>query len=144
MFPLPGLMGGLWKPLLGILIVGGLVFYWYYLTSKIDKQALMIQNLQAQAADLARQRDDIKQRCADNEATLKKAIDDQNAQLRAFEGKVADLQGRVAEQQKKSQAQKQEYEKRIADIRQQPKPTTCDNSIKFLIEQGRRATWIGQ
>jgi len=144
MFPLAGLMGGLWKPLLGIVVVGGLVFYWYYLTSKIDKQALTIQNLQAQAADLARQRDDIKQRCADNEATLKKAIDDQNAQLRVFESKVADLQNRAAAQQKKSQAQKQEYEKRIAEISQLPKPTTCDNSIKFLIDQGRRATWLGQ
>jgi len=139
-----GLMGGLWKPLLGVLVIGGVVFYWYYLTSRIDKQALMIQNLQAQSADLARQRDDIKQRCADNEATLKKAIDDQNAQIRVFETKAADLQRQVAEQQKKTQAQKQEYDKRIADIRQLPKPTTCDNSIKFLIDQGRKATWVGQ
>ena len=139
-----GLMGGLWKPLLGILVIGGVVFYWYYLTNKIDKQALMIQNLQAQAADLARQRDDIKQRCADNEATLKKAIDDQNAKLRDFQTKADALQRQVVEQQKKTQAQKQEYDKRIADIRQLPKPTTCDNSIKFLIDQGRKATWVGQ
>ncbi|HTT37885.1 MAG TPA: hypothetical protein VMH32_09470 [Burkholderiales bacterium] len=139
-----GLIGGLWKPLLGVLVIGGVVFYWYYLTSKIDKQALTIQNLQAQAADLARQRDDIKTRCAENEATLKKAIDDQNAQLRDFQSKAEALQKQVVEQQKKTQAQKQEYDKRIADIRQLPKPTTCDSSIKFLIDQGRKATWVGQ
>jgi RNase P protein component len=142
--PIFGLLGTFWKPLVGLLVIGGVVFYWYYLTSKIENQALQIVNLKSQAADLAHQRDDIKRRCEENTATLKKALEDQNANILAFQGKAEEMEKRAAQQQKITQTQKQQYDKRLEALRQEQKPATCEGSIKFLIEEGRKATWIGQ
>jgi len=137
--------GGLlkyWKIILPVLAVLGLVWYIHHLQAKAEKY----ENLYNQDIVIIQQWSE-KFETLDSQykayvITCKAEIAKQNEQVEAVAAQAEKFKQQASAAKQQSDVLRKQYEKRIQDILNEPKPADCPGSIHYLIEHAKEmGTW---
>jgi Ca2+/H+ antiporter len=123
-----------WKQIIVVVAIVLIYLYWVDRTHTIKTQADTIVQLKAANANLT-------QAVVDQQNTFKATISSQNAQIEGFVKQTAAQQQRILDAQKKQDDIKTAYDKKIYEILHEVKPTTCQESIDYLINASKELKW---
>lgn len=123
-----------WKVCLGLFVVGCFVFYIYSLNKNLD-------TLRAEYHQLEKDYEVVVERCKNNMANLEQSILEQNEAIRALNVEVEEKRQAIDEAVKRNDDLKQKFDKQVVDILQEETPSTCDESIKYLIDGTEDLQW---
>jgi hypothetical protein len=141
-----GLLGGVfdfvikyWKIVVPVLIVLGTLWYVHHLRAEVVKDETQITNDKVIIEDWSTKFGTLKKDAADAEQICRDTITDQNKHVDAIAAQAEKYKQAAAQASKANSVLKQQYEAKLQDILNAPKPKDDHASIQYLIDFAKGA-----